>query len=47
MSKRSHRNKVRGKPCSMRKWIIGKTVIGTKQYTNNKKEDVVRSVFSD
>lgn len=31
----------------MRKWILGKTTIGTRQYTNNKKEDIKKSVFED
>ena len=47
MSKRAHRNRVRGNPCGMRKWILGKTTIGTRQYINNKREEVVKSVFSE
>lgn len=46
-SKRAHRNRVRGNPCPMRKWILGKTTVGTKKYTNNKKEDIIHSVFED
>lgn len=46
-SKRAHRNKVRGNICPMRKWILGKTTIGTRKYINNKKEDIVLSVFND
>ena len=47
MSKRAHRNRVTGKLCPTRKWTLGKTTIGTRQYHNNKQEDVVHSVFSD
>ena len=47
MSKRAHRKRVRGKPCRQEKWILGKTTIGTRQYVNNKREDIVPSVFSD
>ena len=46
-SKRAHRNRVRGNPCPMRKWILGKTTIGTRKYMNNKKEDIIPSVFED
>ena len=46
-SKRAHRKRVKGKACSQRKWILGKTTIGTKQYINNKKEDIKKSVFGD
>ena len=46
-SKRAHRNRVRGNPCPQRKWILGKTTIGTKKYVNNKKEDIIPSVFDD
>ena len=47
MSKRAHRKRVRGNICPLRKWALGKTTIGTRKYMNNKKEDIVRSVFSD
>ena len=47
MSKRAHRKKVKGNSCPLRKWILEKTTIGTKQYTNNKKEDIVKSPFND
>ena len=47
MSKRTHRKRVKGNPCPLRKWILGKTTIGTRQYINNKREDIVPSVFSD
>ena len=47
MSKRAHRKRVRGKSCPTRKWELGRTTIGTRQYVNNKKEDIVHSVFSD
>ena len=47
MSKRAHRKRVRGKLCPMRKWTLGKTTIGTRQYVNNKREDIVPSVFSN
>jgi len=47
MSKRAHRKRVRGKPCRQVKWILGKTTLGTRQYVNNKREDIVPSVFSD
>jgi len=47
MSKRAHRKRVRGKPCRQTKWILGKTTLGTRQYINNKREDIVPSVFSD
>ena len=46
-SKRAHRKRVKGNVCPMRKWILGKTTLGTRQYVNNKKEDIVPSVFSD
>jgi len=46
-SKRAHRKKVRGKPCPIRKWTLGKTTIGTRQYINNKREDIIMSVFDD
>ncbi len=45
MSKRAHRKRVKGNPCPLKNWILGKTTIGTKQYTNNKKEDIVKSPF--
>ena len=47
MSKRAHRKRVRGKLCQMRKWTLGKTTIGTRQYINNKREDIIMSVFDD
>lgn len=47
MSKRAHRNRVRGNPCGIRRWTLGKTTIGTRQYINNKREDIIHSVFSD
>ena len=47
MSKRAHRKRVRGKPCRQVKWILGKTTIGTRQYVNNKREDIVESVFKE
>ena len=37
MSKRSHRKKVKGNPCPIRKGIFPKTFTETKQYTNNKR----------
>ena len=46
-SKRAHRKRVKGTACSLRKWTLGKTTIGTKQYVNNKKEDIVESVFKE
>lgn len=46
MSKRAHRKRVKGTLCRQTKWILGKTTIGTKQYTNNKKEEIVPSVFT-
>lgn len=46
-SKRAHRKRVKGTPCPLRKWILTKTTIGTLQYTNNKKEDIVKSIFSE
>ena len=47
MSKRANRKRVKGKPCRQVKWILGKTTIGTRQYMNNKKEDIVPSVFTE
>ena len=46
-SKRAHRKRVKGNICPMRKWILDKTTIGTRQYINNKKEEIIPSVFSD
>ena len=47
MSKRAHRKRVKGNPCPLKDWTLGKTTIGTKQYTNNKKEDIVKSPFGE
>ena len=47
MSKRAHRKRVKGTTCRQVKWILGKTTIGTRQYVNNKKEDIIPSVFTD
>ena len=46
-SKRAHRKRVRGNLCPIRKWTLGKTTIGTRRYINNKREDIVPSVFTD
>lgn len=46
-SKRAHRKRVKGSACSQTKWFLGKTTIGTRQYVNNKREDIVMSVFDD
>ena len=46
-SKRAHRKRVKGKPCRQEKWFLCKTTIGTRQYVNNKREDIVMSVFDD
>ena len=47
MSKRAHRKRVKGKPCRQVKWVLGKTTLGTRQYVNNKREDIIMSVFDD
>lgn len=46
MSKRAHRKRVKGTLCRQTKWMLNKTTIGTRQYTNNKREDIVPSVFT-